>query len=109
MIRLLVIDSIQKYEFRRLAMTYLPTSEQDEHTLALNAEGRLKLPVSVRQKLELTEGDRLILSVSEDGVLQLMSLKKQVQSLRGILTNPDPKQSVVDELIHDRRRSAYLE
>jgi len=90
-------------------MTYLPASEKDERTLALDSEGRLKLPESVRQKLGLSEGDRLILSVSEDGVLQLVSLKSQVQSLRGILTNPHPDHSVVDELIHDRRRSVDLE
>jgi bifunctional DNA-binding transcriptional regulator/antitoxin component of YhaV-PrlF toxin-antitoxin module len=87
-------------------MTY---SNQHEQTLYLDAEGRLLLPDSIRQELGLAEGDRFILSISETGVLQLTSLKRQVHSLRGILTNPTPAESVVDELIQERRRSAAYE
>ncbi|MFE4108367.1 AbrB/MazE/SpoVT family DNA-binding domain-containing protein [Almyronema epifaneia] len=79
------------------------------HTVLLDAEGRLALPESVRQQLGLTVGDRFILTISENNVLQLVSLKKQVQSLRGLLKNPTPEQSVVDELIQERRRSAISE
>jgi len=77
--------------------------------LHLDAEGRLTLPDAIRQKLGLDEGDRFILTVSETGTLQLASLKQQVHNLRGILKNPTPEQSVVDELIQERRRSAANE
>ncbi len=82
---------------------------QHTQTLYLDAEGRLTLPDQVRQELGLTEGDRFILTVSETGVLQLASLKQQVHNLRGILTNPTPERSVVDELIQERRRSSANE
>lgn len=84
-------------------------SNQHTQTLYLDSEGRLTLPDPIRQKFGLGEGDRFILTVSETGVLQLMSLKQQVHSLRGLLTNPTPKKSVVDELIQERRWSAYGE
>lgn len=83
--------------------------QQYQQTLFLDAEGRLTLPDVIRQELGLDEGDRFILTVSETGVLQLVSLKQQIHSLRGILTNPTPGQSVVDELIQERRRSASRE
>lgn len=85
------------------------TSVVHNHTLLLDAEGRLVLPDIVRQQLGLIEGDRFILTVSANGVLQLVSLKQQVQSLRGFLKNPNPQTSVVEELIQDRRRSAASE
>jgi bifunctional DNA-binding transcriptional regulator/antitoxin component of YhaV-PrlF toxin-antitoxin module len=78
------------------------------HTLSLDAEGRLTLPVPVRQALGWTAGDRLVLTIS-DNVVQLVRLSQQTHTLRGILKNPDPSQSVVDELIRDRRRSAQHE
>jgi hypothetical protein len=34
-----------------------------------------------------------------------MRLTQKVRKLRGILTNPNPEQSVADELIQERRRS----
>jgi AbrB family looped-hinge helix DNA binding protein len=84
----------------------MSSSQPHTQTLSLDAEGRLSLPASIRQELGLTEGDQFILTVSETGALQLMSLKHKAHSLRGILTNPTPERSVVDELIQDRRRSA---
>ena len=84
-------------------------STQQTQTLYLDAAGRLSIPDSVRQELGLSEGDRFILTVSETGVLQLVSLKRQIHSLRGILTHSTPEESVVEELIRERRRSAAYE
>lgn len=85
------------------------SSKHQTQTLYLDSEGRLTLPDPIRQELGLGEGDRFILTISGKGVLQLMSLKQQVNSLRGILKNPTPEKSVVDELIQERRRSAACE
>lgn len=85
------------------------TLQQYPKTLYLDGEGRLSLPDSLRQELGLVEGDRFILTVLETGVIQLTSLRQQVHSLRGILKNPTPEKSVVDELIQERRRSAACE
>lgn len=87
----------------------MTSSQQHTQTLYLDAEGRLTLPSQICQELGLAEGDRFILTVSEAGVLQLVSLKQQVHSLRGILTNPTPERSVADELIQERHRSAEYE
>ncbi|MFB2981224.1 AbrB/MazE/SpoVT family DNA-binding domain-containing protein [Microseira sp. BLCC-F43] len=68
--------------------------------------GRLTLPESVLQQLDLKQGSRLILIVGEDGTLHLMSLREQVRKLRGVLKNISPNRSLVDELIQERREEA---
>jgi AbrB family looped-hinge helix DNA binding protein len=83
--------------------------EHQSHTLHLDAEGRLTLPEAIRQQMGLTEGDRLILTVTEEGILQLVSLRQQIKKLRGILKNPEPTKSVVEELIRERHRAAANE
>ena len=57
------------------------------------------------------KGDRLIVSVEADGSLVLRSLREQVGKLKGIL-RPfllDPKKSVVDEFLRERREEAERE
>lgn len=93
----------------RWILGFMAYSTQHAQTLYLDTEGRLSIPDSVCQELGLSEGDRFILTVSESGVLQIVSLKRQIHSLRGILTNSTPEESVVDELIQERRRSAAYE
>jgi bifunctional DNA-binding transcriptional regulator/antitoxin component of YhaV-PrlF toxin-antitoxin module len=85
------------------------TVEQHPHTLLLDEEGRLTLPESIRQQMSLTEGDHLILTITEEGILQLASLRHQVKKMRGILKNSEPSKSVVDELIRDRRQEVSNE
>lgn len=81
----------------------------EQYTLEMEASGRLTLPESVLQQLDLKQGSRLILIVGEDGTLRLMSLREQVRKLRGILKNISPNRSLVDELIQERRQEAASE
>jgi len=83
--------------------------EQDSYTIHLDAEGRLTLPESIRQQMGLVEGDRLVLTIAAEGVLQLVSRQQQIKKLRGILKNPEPTKSVVDELIQERHQEAVSE
>lgn len=50
-----------------------------------------------------------ILGILMRPATRFTSLKQKVHSLRGILKNPTPEKSVVDELIQERRRSAACE
>ncbi len=60
------------------------TSDQPEqYTLHLGARGSLVLPASLRERLGLTEGDRLMLTVEADGILRMVSLRDQVRKLQG--------------------------
>ncbi len=81
----------------------------EQYTLEMEASGRLTLPESVLQQLDLKQGSRLILIVGEDGTLRLMSLREQVRKLRGILKNISPNRSLVYEVIQERRQEAASE
>jgi bifunctional DNA-binding transcriptional regulator/antitoxin component of YhaV-PrlF toxin-antitoxin module len=77
-----------------------------QYTLNLENDGRLVLPEEVLRQLDLKQGDRLILTVREDGTLHLVSLREQVKKVRGILKDKTPERSLVDELIQERREEA---
>lgn len=85
------------------------TKQPEKYTLEIEASGRLTLPESVLQQLDLKQGSRLILIVGEDGTLRLISLREQVRKLRGILKNISPNRSLADELIQERREEAASE
>lgn len=88
-------------------MTHTTSSNQPEqYTLHLGARGRLVLPASLRERLELKEGDRLVLTVEADGSLRLVSLREQVRKLQGIFKDIAPGVSLADELIQERREEA---
>lgn len=78
-------------------------------TLQLGAKGRVVIPATLRQQLDLREGDRLVVNLEPDGSLRLVSLRTQVKKLRGLLkispTHPNP----VTELIEARQEEAKRE
>lgn len=87
-----------------------PRDPQTDHfTVTLGERGRVVLPAQVRQRLDLSEGDRLVLSVLPDGTLQLVSLKAQVRKFKGIYKDSAQGRSIVDELIAERREEARRE
>ena len=81
----------------------------EKYTLQLETEGRLTIPVSVRQRLGLEKGDRFILSLAEDNTIMLVSLRENVRKMRGILKDKSPDRNLVDELIQERREEEASE
>lgn len=84
------------------------------YALRLGARGRIVLPAPVRGGLGLEEGDRLILSVEEDGSLRLESAREVAKKARGVLREllpgeAPPGRSLADELIADRRAESLRE
>jgi AbrB family looped-hinge helix DNA binding protein len=67
-------------------MTLANLSIPQQYTLDIEPEGRLTLPKEIQTMLNLESGDRLILTLEDNGKLQLVSLKQQVKKLRGLLT-----------------------
>jgi len=80
-----------------------------QYCLHLGARGRVVLPAAVRERLELREGDRLVLVVEPDGTMRLAPLRRQVQRLQGAYAHVAPGASLADELIAARRREAARE
>jgi AbrB family looped-hinge helix DNA binding protein len=77
--------------------------------VSLGARGRLVLPAPVRERLNLHEGDRLVLAVEADGSMRLTSLRHQVRRLQGAYQHLAPEVSLVDQLITERRQEAARE
>ncbi|MDR9900954.1 hypothetical protein G7B40_041825 [Aetokthonos hydrillicola Thurmond2011] len=79
--------------------------------VSLGANGRLLLPTSLRKRLSLTDGDRLLLEVSETGHdLRMVKLENCIASAEGLYKSYAPASgSVADELIAERRQEAAKE
>lgn len=81
----------------------------EQHTIRIGMKGRLVLPSSVRKKLHLREGDRMLLKLEPDGTVRLINRKHQVAKTRGIYKHLSPEVSLVDQLIQERRAEAQRE
>jgi AbrB family looped-hinge helix DNA binding protein len=85
-------------------------TRHDEHfTLELGTGGRTTLPVSLRKRLDLKEGDRLVVTVRADGGLELRTGKEVAKRGRGLLQGVVKKakgRKLVDELLQERREEA---
>lgn len=84
-----------------------PTLEQ--YTVNLQQTGQLMIPEAVCKQLNLQPGDRFTLTIETDGSLRLVSLRQQVQKLKGIFKEIAPGVSLADELIQERRQEAFRE
>jgi len=90
-------------------MTHTTSPSHESYTLHLGNRGRLVLPASVRQRLALKEGDRLLLTVEPDGALRLVSARDVARQTRGLLRRMMPgleDRRLADELIAERRAEA---
>ncbi|HEV8633348.1 MAG TPA: AbrB/MazE/SpoVT family DNA-binding domain-containing protein [Chloroflexota bacterium] len=82
---------------------------RERYAVNVGARGRVVLPAPVRARLGLREGDRLVLTVEEDGTLHAVSLRDQVEAAKGLYGHLAGGASLVDELIAERRREAERE
>ena len=72
--------------------------------------GRVVLPADIRAELGLEPGMRMLLSTDDDGSLRLQPYRAVAAETQGWLANLAPAdESMVDELIADRRREAAAE
>lgn len=59
--------------------------------------------------MNLEQGDRLVVTEEGSGVLRITSARQVARSLRGAARSRAGGESVVDELIEERRREANRE
>ncbi len=85
------------------------TEKPEQYTIRAGERGRLVLPASLRKRIGLQQGDRLVVTVEADDSLRLVSLAKQVQTAQGLFKDIAPNISLADELIQERRAEARLE
>jgi AbrB family looped-hinge helix DNA binding protein len=91
-----------------------PLDEADEklpvYHVTVTDRGRLVLPAEIREKLKIRDGDRVSLTLEDDGRVTLQTLDVAIRRLRGMfkhLARPGRLES--DELIKERRREARRE
>ena len=79
------------------------------HTVRISREGHVLIPVEIRTALGLAEGTRLSLAV-EDGEIRLFDRARALRRARDIVRKiKRPGESVVKELLRERRVSADRE
>lgn len=79
------------------------------HNVKLSREGRVLIPAEVRADLGLREGMLLTLSV-QDGEIRLFDRAQALRRARDIARKyKKPGESVVDELLRERRMEAGRE
>jgi AbrB family looped-hinge helix DNA binding protein len=83
--------------------------ERGRYAVHLGDRGRLVLPAAVRRQLHLQPGDRLVVSVADDGTLNLVRAGDLARRLKGVLARQGPERSLVDELLAERREEARRE
>jgi len=90
-------------------MSHRTQSTPESYRLHVGNRGRVVLPAEVRHRLDLKDGDRLILTVEEDGSLRLVSARTLAQQLQGMFADVAPGADLVDELLAERRAEARRE
>ena len=82
---------------------------QTSYTVHLGDRGRLVLPSKVRKQLRLKTGEKLVLTVDDDGAMHLSSRRQRLDRIQGMFANIAPGRSLADELIRERREEARRE
>ena len=76
----------------------------------LGERGRVVLPASLRKRLGLRSGDRLVLIAEDSGEIRLLSLRHQVRRCAGMFKHlAGPGTLPSEELISERRLEASRE
>lgn len=87
----------------------LKTSAKARFTVQIGTRGRLVLPSEVRRRLNLEEGDFVVLSLEPEGSLNLVSLRERVRRGMGLFKDVAPGTDLASELIRERREEAKRE
>jgi len=80
-----------------------------QFTTEMDARGRLVLPKLVRKHLNLKAKDEVILTMGKDPVVQLSSRKHLAAKFRGQYKHLSAKNSMVTELLAERKKEARNE
>ena len=78
--------------------------------VTVSDRGRLVLPVEIREKLKIRDGDPVALTLEDDGLVTLQTREVALQRFTGMFKHlAKPGRLASDELIAERRREARKE
>jgi AbrB family looped-hinge helix DNA binding protein len=75
----------------------------ERYALTVGDRGRVVLPASLRRRLCLQPGERIILTVQADGRAEIVTARQLAREAMGMFRDVAPGRSLVDELIAERR------
>ena len=92
------------------AADFQPLQVPGIYHVTVTDRGRLVLPAEVRKRLKIRNGDRVAMSVEEDGTIEIETLDVAIRKMRGMFRHlAKPGRRASDELIAERRREARME
>ena len=85
--------------------------QEHQNVVSLGPDGRILIPSVLRQSCDLTEGDRLMITVDEaTHKISLAKLDDHIAAAEGLFKDfAIDNNSIVDELITERRQEAAHE
>jgi len=84
-----------------------PVAAPAVYHVTVTDRGRLVLPAELRERLSIRDGDKVSLTVEEDGAVTLQTREVAIRRLRGMFKHlAKPGRLASDELIAERRRDA---
>ena len=81
----------------------------ERYMVTLGDRGRLVLPSELRKRLDLHPGDRLLVTVDDEGGFRVVSGREVARRAFGLYRDLAPGRSLADELIAERREEARRE
>ena len=78
--------------------------------VTITGRGRLVLPADIRGRLNIRDGDRVALTLENDGCVTITTRDVAIRQLRGMCKRPGTRGRLAsDELLAERRREARKE
>src|SRR2546428_3385806 len=84
-------------------------SARSVRAIVMGPRGRVVLPASMRRMLRLEPGDQLVVEVEDDHSVRLTPRRVLAERDRGVFADLKTAESLVDELIAERRAEAARE
>jgi AbrB family looped-hinge helix DNA binding protein len=89
---------------------YEPIPIPPVYHVVVAERGRLVLPAELRERLNIEDGDRVSLTLEDDGAVTLQTREVALRRLRGMFKHLEkPGERASDRLIAERRREARME
>ena len=83
--------------------------DTNRYTIAIGTKGRLILPTALQRQANLQEGEKVVITLAEDGTLRIEPLRACAKACEGLFANIAPGVSLADDLIAERRQAAQKE
>ncbi len=64
----------------------------------VTSKGQITIPKKIREKLNISPGDRINFVEEEDGKIKIYPQKKSIERLKGILYRPGQKALSIEEM-----------